>query len=169
MNRNHLNDHFTLELKRSVYRCLKTEHSISLPLINFSRIIFMSNSKASIAFELLFISNLTYSNRGTHICRLDKAVNLILSGFFKTNLFAKFTVINLPIGIPASRKSLFITSLSIPTADPPPAPTNGMFASLSIPCTVPSSPNGPCITGKITSKPFTTSNLNFPSCLFLWE
>ncbi len=34
-----------------------------------------------------------------------------------------------------------------------PAPTYGTFASSSSPCTVPSSPNGPCSTGKTTSTP----------------
>ena len=59
---------------------------------------------------------------------------------------------NFPMGIPASRSNLFITSLSIPTAEPrTPAPTNGTSANLRSPCTVPSSPKGPCRTGKTTS------------------
>ncbi len=51
-----------------------------------------------------------------------------------------------------ARNSVFITALSMPTAEPrTPAPTYGTLASSSSPCTVPSSPNGPCSTGKTTS------------------
>ena len=55
-------------------------------------------------------------------------------------------------GRPSAAKSFFITALSIPTADPStPAPTYGTLASSRSPCTVPSSPYGPCRTGKTTS------------------
>jgi len=51
-------------------------------------------------------------------------------------------------------KSVFITALSMPTAEPStPAPTYGTFASSSNPWTVPSSPYGPCRTGKTMSRP----------------
>ncbi len=44
------------------------------------------------------------------------------------------------------------TSLSIASAEPStPEPTYGTPASSSSPCTVPSSPKGPCRTGKTTS------------------
>ena len=53
------------------------------------------------------------------------------------------------MGIPASRKSRFMMSLSIPTAEPRmPAPTQGRFASLHSPWMEPSSPYGPWRTGK---------------------
>src|SRR5919106_1205590 len=58
------------------------------------------------------------------------------------------------MGRPLAAKIVFITALSIPTADPStPAPTYGTFASSSSPCTVPSSPYGPCSTGNTTSRP----------------
>lgn len=61
-------------------------------------------------------------------------------------------VINLAMGMPASRSRRFITSLSMPTADPrTPAPTNGILASFSNPWTVPSSPKGPWRIGNTTS------------------
>ena len=57
--------------------------------------------------------------------------------------------------MPASRSRRFITSLSMPTAEPrTPAPTKGMSAILSRPWTVPSSPNVPWRTGKTTSTGF---------------
>ena len=55
-------------------------------------------------------------------------------------------------GIPWSRITDLKTSLSMQSADAStPAPTYGTPASSSSPCTVPSSPNGPCSTGKTTS------------------
>ncbi len=55
-------------------------------------------------------------------------------------------------GTAASRSSLFITSLSIPMAEPnTPAPTYGMPATSNRPCRAPSSPKVPCSTGKTTS------------------
>ena len=60
--------------------------------------------------------------------------------------------INRATGMPASLSNRFITSLSMPMAEPStPAPTNAIFASFSSPWTVPSSPKGPCKTGKTTS------------------
>jgi len=56
------------------------------------------------------------------------------------------------MGRPASFSRRFITSLSMPTAEPSTeAPTKGTSAIFSSPCTVPSSPKGPCSTGKTTS------------------
>src|SRR6185436_5521859 len=56
------------------------------------------------------------------------------------------------IGRAAALNIIFIAALSIPTADArTPAPTYGTFASSSNPWTVPSSPYGPCSTGKTTS------------------
>jgi hypothetical protein len=79
----------------------------------------------------------------------------------KLNLSARPKVRNFGVGILASRKRRFITSLSMPTAEPnTPAPTNGRLASLSKPWTVPSSPNGPCKMGKTTS---TVPNLPPPT------
>ena len=55
-------------------------------------------------------------------------------------------------GIPRSRITALNRSLSMQSAEPStPAPTYGTPASSSSPCTVPSSPNGPCRTGKTTS------------------
>ena len=63
------------------------------------------------------------------------------------------TVMNRPMGMPASLSNRFMTSLSMPTAEPStPAPTNAILASFNSPWTVPSSPKGPCNTGKITSR-----------------
>ena len=57
-------------------------------------------------------------------------------------------------GNPAAANNTFITALSMPAADAStPGPTYGTFASSSSPCTVPSSPYGPCSTGKTTSNP----------------
>ena len=54
--------------------------------------------------------------------------------------------------MPWSRSTALNTSLSMQSADAStPAPTYGTPASSSSPCTVPSSPNGPCSTGKTTS------------------
>ena len=62
------------------------------------------------------------------------------------------TVTCFTIGKPASRKRRFIMSLSMPADEPStPAPTYGMSASSSRPWMVPSSPNVPCSTGKMTS------------------
>src|SRR5450631_15016 len=56
-------------------------------------------------------------------------------------------------GRPASRIRRLATSLSIAIAEPVTAePTNGTSANSSAPCTVPSSPFGPCRTGNTTSK-----------------
>ena len=66
-------------------------------------------------------------------------------------------------GRPEGRRAAnttFITALSMPTADArTPAPTYGTLASSSSPWMVPSSPYGPCRTGKITSRfrPVTTA------------
>ena len=60
----------------------------------------------------------------------------------------------------ARRTATFITALSMPTAEAStPAPTYGTLASSSSPWTVPSSPYGPCSTGKMTSRssPVTTA------------
>ena len=55
-------------------------------------------------------------------------------------------------GTPRSRMTALKTSLSIASAEPStPAPTYGTPASSSRPWTVPSSPKGPCRTGKTTS------------------
>ena len=55
---------------------------------------------------------------------------------------------------PVAANTSFIAALSMPTADAStPAPTYGTLASSSRPCTVPSSPYGPCSTGKTTSRP----------------
>ncbi len=55
---------------------------------------------------------------------------------------------------PRAANTSFIAALSMPTADAStPAPTYGTLASSSSPCTVPSSPYGPCRTGKTTSSP----------------
>src|SRR5207249_5926966 len=43
-----------------------------------------------------------------------------------------------------------------------PAPTYGTFASSSSPCTVPSSPNGPCRTGNTTSTSVSADATAFP-------
>ena len=57
-------------------------------------------------------------------------------------------------GRPCAANTTFITALSMPTADAStPDPTYGTLASSSSPCTVPSSPYGPCSTGKTTSRP----------------
>ena len=54
--------------------------------------------------------------------------------------------------MPWSRSTALKTSLSMQSAEAStPAPTYGTPASSSSPCTVPSSPNGPCSTGKTTS------------------
>ena len=53
---------------------------------------------------------------------------------------------------PHAANARFIITLSIPTAEPTtPAPTYGRSASSSSPCTVPSSPYGPCRSGSTTS------------------
>src|SRR5207247_1978210 len=55
-------------------------------------------------------------------------------------------------GSPAAVNMRFIAILSMPIAEPStPAPTYGRPASSSSPCTVPSSPYGPCINGMTTS------------------
>ena len=55
-------------------------------------------------------------------------------------------------GMPWSRSTALKTSLSMQSAEAStPAPTYGTPASSSSPCTVPSSPNGPCSTGNTTS------------------
>ena len=55
-------------------------------------------------------------------------------------------------GIPRSRSTALKRSLSMHSADAAtPAPTYGTPASSSSPCTVPSSPNGPCRIGSTTS------------------
>src|SRR2546430_9220178 len=60
-------------------------------------------------------------------------------------------------GIPRSRITALKTSLSIASAEPStPAPTYGTPASSSRPWTVPSSPNGPCRTGKTRSEEHTS-------------
>jgi hypothetical protein len=57
-------------------------------------------------------------------------------------------------GMSWSRITDLKTSLSMQSAEAStPAPTYGTPASSSRPCTVPSSPNGPCSTGKTTSTP----------------
>ncbi len=54
--------------------------------------------------------------------------------------------------MPLSRITFLNRSLSIASADAAtPAPTYGTPASSSSPCTVPSSPNGPCSIGTTTS------------------
>ena len=54
--------------------------------------------------------------------------------------------------MPRSRSTALKRSLSMQSADAAtPAPTYGTFASSSRPWTVPSSPNGPCRTGRTTS------------------
>ena len=61
---------------------------------------------------------------------------------------------------PAAANTTFMIALSMPTADAStPAPTYGTLASSSSPWIVPSSPYGPCSTGKITSRfrPVTTA------------
>ena len=65
---------------------------------------------------------------------------------------AAVTVRNRATGRPASRSKRLAVSLSMATADPRMLePTNGTPASSASPCTEPSSPKGPCSTGKITS------------------
>ena len=57
-------------------------------------------------------------------------------------------------GRPCAPKTRFISALSMPTAEAStPQPTYGTLASSSRPCTVPSSPCGPCSTGTMTSRP----------------
>ena len=54
-------------------------------------------------------------------------------------------------GMPAASSTVFAITLSMHTADPStPDPTNGTSSSSSSPCTVPSSPWGPCSTGNTT-------------------
>src|SRR4051812_32563115 len=55
-------------------------------------------------------------------------------------------------GRPAALNARFIITLSMPTADPStPDPTYGSPANSNKPCTVPSSPYGPCSNGSTTS------------------
>ena len=57
-----------------------------------------------------------------------------------------------PSAIPASRSTALQTALSIASAEPStPAPTYGTSSISHSPCTVPSSPNGPCRIGSTTS------------------
>src|SRR5580704_139645 len=67
-------------------------------------------------------------------------------------------------GRPASRMSRLATSLSIAKAEPVTAePTNGTSAGSRAPCTVPSSPFGPCRTGNTTSKRIAALPLGAPA------
>ncbi len=62
-----------------------------------------------------------------------------------------------PTGRPSAASSFLVNSLSIATALPStPEPTYGTPAISSSPWIVPSSPNGPCSTGKTTSTPCST-------------
>ncbi len=55
-------------------------------------------------------------------------------------------------GMPSARSARFIATLFMPTAEARmPHPTYGTFSDSSSPCTTPSSPYGPCSTGKTTS------------------
>ncbi len=133
----------------------KTEHSISRPTIACSTRILESYWNASrkeflnsFSFLTLFIP--TEEPRFAGLINNGKPSVFVI--FLNNGFSLSCKTINFATGIPASLSSRFITSLSIPIAEPSTlAPMNGTPANFKNPWILPSSPYGPWRTGKATS------------------
>ena len=88
------------------------------------------------------------TNTGYPSCPVTRAITVAGADIHSSRSTTRYFA----CGNPRAANTSLATALSMPTAEAStPAPTYGMLASSSSPCTVPSSPYGPCSTGKTTS------------------